>query len=578
MTDRPTDPIGGTRLTLATVALVAAGYTLLAIVLTWPQATLMTEGVASHGDPLFSLWRLKWFARQLVSDPATLFDGNIFHPDRGTLANSDATFLEAALAAPVLWAGVPAILVYNVLLIGGMVFSGVAMFVLARRLSGHFGGAVIAGLVFAFAPYRIDHYMHLELQWAQWMPLSLWALHRTLETGRPRDGLLTGLFVLLQFLSSVYYGLFLATFLVAVGGLLVAFQRRATLARVVGALAIGALLTAVVVVPYSRPYRINAERLGDRADDEIRWWSAKPHNYLSAPPENLLYGRITQSLGGAETRLLPGVTVLLLCVAAWLGPWDRRKVIYLVGLLLMFDFSLGLNGLIYPWFLEHGSPFRGLRSPARFGILVNLVLALFAAWGVANVASRIRAASASRAVPLVVGALLVVEYWSAPLAIARVPPPPPVYDWLAQQPPSVVIELPVPRPSDLPGHEQRYEYYSTFHWQRLVNGYSGYYPERYLRLIETMRFFPSGASIQALADLDVRYIVIHEELYPSEGLNELAAAMGVRDAFFTFVGRFPDVEGSAQVYELTWKPPDRGKPDGEAVIRSEGRSNPGLER
>jgi hypothetical protein len=578
MTDHPAVRIGGTRLTLATVALVAAGYTLLAVVLTWPQVTLMAEGVASHGDPLFSLWRLKWFARQLVTDPETLFDGNIFHPDRGTLANSDATFLEAALAAPVLWAGVPAILVYNILLIGGIVSSGVAMFVLARRLSGHFGGAFIAGLVFAFAPYRIEHYMHLELQWAQWMPLSLWALHRTLETGRLRDGLLTGLFVLLQFLSSVYYGLFLATFLVAVGGLLVAFQRRAPLARVVGALAIGALLTAVVVVPYSRPYRANAERLGDRADDEIRWWSAKPYNYLAAPETNLLYGRVTQALGGAETRLLPGLTVLLLFIAAWLGFRDRRKLIYLVGLLLMFDFSLGLNGLIYPWFLEHGSPFRGLRAPARFGILVNLVLALFAAWGVVQVVSRMRAAWARRAVPVVVGVLLIVEYWSAPLAIARVAPPPPVYKWLAQQPPSVVIELPVPSPSDLPGYEQRYEYYSTFHWQRLVNGYSGYYPERYLRLIEKMRWFPSGASIEALADLDVRYIVIHEELFPSNSLNELAAAMGIRDAFFTFVGRFPDVEGSAQVYELTWKRRDREKRVKEAVIRSEGRSDPGIER
>ena len=43
---------------------------------------------------------------------------------------------------------------------------------------------MIAGIVFAFVPYRFEHYMHMELQWTMWMPWAFWALHRTLRDRR----------------------------------------------------------------------------------------------------------------------------------------------------------------------------------------------------------------------------------------------------------------------------------------------------------------------------------------------------------------------------------------------------------
>ena len=50
-----------------------------------------------------------------------------------------------------------------------------------------------------------------------WMPLALWGLHRTLASGRRRDGIATGLAVALQTLSSLYYGLFLLVYMSALG-------------------------------------------------------------------------------------------------------------------------------------------------------------------------------------------------------------------------------------------------------------------------------------------------------------------------------------------------------------------------
>ena len=120
-------------------------------------------------------------------------------------------------------------LVHNLMLLAGIVLSGAGMFVLARRLTGSTAAGLTAGVVFAFAPYRFEHYMHMELQWTVWTPWAFWALDRMFKEGRRRDGALVGLFIALQFMSSIYYGAFLATLLGVVSVVLLIGLRRAVL-------------------------------------------------------------------------------------------------------------------------------------------------------------------------------------------------------------------------------------------------------------------------------------------------------------------------------------------------------------
>ena len=169
-------------------------FAILTAIMTWPQVLVLSTHALDDPDVFFNLWRLRWIAHALESR-ASLFDANIFHPERGVLAYSDALLVEGVLGAPLLHAGVPPVLVHNLLLLGALVASGVGMFVLARHLTGSTGGAIAAGVIFAFAPYRFAHYMHLELQWVLWSPWAFWALQRTIESGSFRFGLLTGLFL-----------------------------------------------------------------------------------------------------------------------------------------------------------------------------------------------------------------------------------------------------------------------------------------------------------------------------------------------------------------------------------------------
>ena len=131
------------------------------------------------------------------------------------------------MVAPLVWLGVHQVIAYNVLILSSFVLSGIGMFILARSLTHHFGAALLAGLVFAFLPYRFLHYHHVELLMAHWMPLSQWAVHRAIARGRLRDGMLAGAFFVLQVLSSVYYGIFFATYLALVVAILLIAAGRA---------------------------------------------------------------------------------------------------------------------------------------------------------------------------------------------------------------------------------------------------------------------------------------------------------------------------------------------------------------
>src|ERR1019366_3638659 len=80
------------------------------IFVTWPQALVMTTSMAAHGDPMFTIWRFAWVAHAVREAPRHLFDANILYPATRTLTYADTTFLEAAFAAPLLWAHVSPIL------------------------------------------------------------------------------------------------------------------------------------------------------------------------------------------------------------------------------------------------------------------------------------------------------------------------------------------------------------------------------------------------------------------------------------------------------------------------------------
>ena len=525
-------------------------FGLLTIVATWPQARHLWSQAPPHQDVYFNMWRLRWFAHAIVTSPVHLFDANIFYPEPRTLALSDAMVVEGLVAAPLVWAGLNPVLVQNLLVLAAMAGSGAAMFALARYLTGSRGAAIVAGMVFAFAPYRFEHIMHMELQWAMWSPLAFMALHRTFDTGEWKYGAATGACVALQVLSSIYYGIFLATLIAIAGILLIVRDRRAPLSRTVRSLAVGAVLAAAIVFAYARPYLSVHERVGDRPVTEISAFSARPASYLVATPGNWLYGRSGNPRGGGpERRLFPGLIPVVLAIAGLLLRLPTgRGMVYLLLLVAAFETSLGFGGYAYSFLYDHLSIYRGLRASARLGIFVLLFLGVLAAYGYRAIAAS-RSPAVRRAVVLGLAIGLLVEY-HVTLALTPYPTEPTsVYRMLARQPRGVVAEFPVPRVDALPGDEARYAYMSTFHWFPLVNGYSGVYPPSYLARLGRLRNFPDLTSMIQLQRDGVRYLIVHGAAFGPATFAELQARLRA-DMAVSELGSFDDGEGPAVLYRM----------------------------
>jgi hypothetical protein len=517
----------------------------LTVFLTWPQALYLGSRVAEHDDPFLSMWRLAWIAHALGGDVRHLFDGNIFHPHPRTLAFSDATLLEGLLAAPWLWAGANPVLVYNLLLLIGIVTSGVGMFVLVRSLTGNGRAALVSAAIFTLVPYRIEHVMHLELQWTAWMPLTLWAVHRAFNDASLRFGLLTGVLVSLQVLSCLYYGAYLGI-IVAVLVVFMAVSRPVLITRALAPLFLGAVIPAAVAAAYAQPYIENARVLGTRDPGEISRFSAQLSSYVSAPEVNWLWGWTALPFEGNEGHLFPGLVAVALSIAALARHPNRRLVwMYLGVTVVAAELSLGFNGRLYRWLYDHVWLFQGFRAPARFAILACCGLAVLSGLGFVRLEQLI---SASRRNTLLAGLLIAValESGSAPMRLSKVDTEvPDIYKFLKIVHPSVILEL----PAEESGLNSVYMFWSAQHWNSLVNGYSGYAPRDYNETMTRLRTLPDAAAIARLRQLRVRYVVLHESFYKAVDRTTLLLKLAQSPDLIPS-GRFRGWAGTAHLFEV----------------------------
>jgi hypothetical protein len=184
---------------------------------------------------------------------------------------------------------------------------------------------------------------------------------------------------------------------------------------------------------------------------------------------------------------------------------------------------------LYAAFYQYVPGYDGVRVPARFATIVTLGLAALAALGAAALDRRGR-----RALVVLAGALIVVEAVAIPIpmnenstsygqaGLAPLPPRvetggavPPVYRFIARLPDdSVIIELPLGEPA----FDIRYMFYSTGHWKRLVNGYSGGAPLAYELLTEALKDVDTRPerAWEAIVASSASHAVVHEGSYLGE--------------------------------------------------------------
>src|SRR5688572_9253965 len=161
----------------------AAAYTALTVLFTWPLCLGLTRDLAGDfGDPLLNAWILAWDATHLGRG---WWNANIFFPHPLTLAYLEHLLPQAISILPVHLIAKNPILNYNLVFLSTFVLSGLGMFLFVREITGNRSAAFLAGVAFAFAPYRVTQIPHVQVLSSQWMPFALYGFRRYFDSVRP---------------------------------------------------------------------------------------------------------------------------------------------------------------------------------------------------------------------------------------------------------------------------------------------------------------------------------------------------------------------------------------------------------
>ncbi len=531
---------------------IALAYVLWSIVLTAPLIFRMADALPQElGDPLLNTWILTWETRALVEHPGAFFDAPIFYPHRGTLAYSEPLLGILPFAFPfILGSGIPA-LGYNVAFLFSFWIAAMGMSRLVRAWGGSRRAAFVAGWLFAAAPYRFAHLMHLQLLYTGWIPLAMAALIRYLRRPTWRRALDLLLSLLLMTLATWHLAVFGGIVLILLGlwGLREQCLPTPALKKIALVLLLWGLVVGSIAVPYFRAAPELARARDLRLAQEFAAW---PVDGLAAAPLLRILGPLTAPFRipghtTHEVQLYPGLAPLLMAaVALRASPrgWARalrRTAWVCLGLGAVMALgprwtigSITIPGL-YAGVAALFPDITLIRAIARWFLLALIGLHGLAGIGLAEALRSFRRI----AMPLALGMLGLgtLEAWAVPLPLAPLPRPsalPPVYRWLAQQPGAfAIVELPVFLPLDA-GETMRM-YAALVHRKSLVIAYSGYIPPDVRDLRERLRTFPNQEAREALAALraiGVRYVLVDESKPELHGFSTRGICEVARDPHF----------------------------------------------
>lgn len=302
------------------MAFVLSLFLGLACIMTWPLAAGLTTDVPGDlGDSLLNMWILGWGAehlpRVLTGQMALgeLWNANIFFPEPLTLALSETLLGQVVQILPVYALTHNLILCYNLLFLTTFAISGLGMYLLVREFTGNRSAAFLAGLLFAFVPYRVAQIPHLQTMSSQWMPFVLLGFRRYITT-RSKRALLGGAVALvLQNLSCGYYLIYFAPFVLLFVLHQIFAAGRAREAKIWVVFAVAAAAVGLAAWPVLRLY-LDAQGVHplDRPTGEIIGFSADVYSYLTASNALRVIGGVVNVWPKPEGELFLGLVATLL--------------------------------------------------------------------------------------------------------------------------------------------------------------------------------------------------------------------------------------------------------------------------
>jgi hypothetical protein len=540
-------------------ALILAVYGLAAVLMTWPVVAQLGTHLPGGGDDVWvHQWTFWWVKESIAKGYNPLYTHLLFYPEGVSLATHNFAWLNIAAWLP-LQAIVGSNAAYSLLFIATFALNGFSMYLLARELTGSPPAAFVGGLIYGFWPYTLSHYGHPNMMLTAGVPLTLLYLHRTLESKRARDALLTGLFLALTGITRwqllVMGGVSVLLYLIYRCLTVKACRTWRTLRLLaLTGLAAGALM-APLVIPVVSAY-LTQPSPEDALTDNSLIGQTDLLAYVLPSRSHPLWNDAAKQVydNFVDNKVyvaFVGYTTLALALWGSVKRWRQARFWLLaavVYVLLALGPQLRLNGQLYPqvpmpyrlvgdlWFV------RILRKPDRFNVFLGLPLGMLAAWGIAALSPR-RSRWRLTLLAAALGLLILREYALLPYPTVR-PAVPVWYNQLAKEPGDfAVLDLPM----DTRSFDKHYGFYQTVHAKPLVEGHVSRPPQKAFAFIEGNALISAFAqeerlqsrpeltiNLETLAGADIRYVVVHKQFLPSDlaadWMHTLAARPVYEDA------------------------------------------------
>jgi hypothetical protein len=510
-------------------ALATFAYLAFAAYLTWPLITdLDTRIFGAVGDLTGAMATHRELAEsgQFPFSPGTLPD---FSAPDGlevrwtlnlvTLPSFGILHVLTLLFGPIAAAGV--------YVLAGFTLTGLATFLLVRRLVGHGGVAFVAGFAYAFYPFVVVKAQgHVDYVHGWVLVLLAWRLLELLETPTRRNGLWAGLALVLTFAWTPYHIVFGAVMAVAVGAVaLIHSWKAGRLRESAVALAIACAIglawpVGMALVNTAAPH----SQIRTHTIDEAVAFSARAEEYVVPTSQQPFFGERagryrTSHMHGSnpsENTLYVGISILALAlvglIAGLRAGGTRRRLALAGAAVAVAGFATSappevtLFGESVPTtthiLFDITSTWRVF---SRLVVVVMLGLVLLAALGLATLVRRRSAWAGALVIPVALG-IVAADLWARADEPTNRIVAPNTYERLAQLPRGIAVEYPL-----LPAEQSIYGdvFYQAWHDQPILNGYYvGAEENRALRMTD----LSDPRTADGLQALGVRYVLVRRDL------------------------------------------------------------------
>jgi hypothetical protein len=545
---------------------VLSAYTALVAIFTYPVVFSAEMLPGARGDTFWFLWDFWWFKKVLLDHSAIYYTNYIFYPSGVSLVSSGLTQLNAAASVP-LQLALGLVDAYKLIWLLTFLLSGFGAFLLVRYLTGDVRAAFIAGIIFAFCPYRFAHGLegHIDLISTQWIPLYILFLMKTMRESKGSNALFAAFFLFLTAMSSYYYLVYLFIFTALYIFYYGWSHRSARNWRTIRRIAMIALPFGLISLPFLYPvlkdlYLTKADYayvpgFVEYSADLLGYFTPSRFHPIFKDLADPIFRTFTGNW--SENTVFVGYVTIFLSLLATFKARTSEIRFWAFSALFYFILSLGpllhLKGLfsfncegysVYiplPYsFLMQIPIFSLARIPSRWDIMLMLCLTVLAGYGLKYILGRLGATSgrsfSSNVAFILAICLISFEFLSIPLPMSSAEVPL-FYRQIADDRDDYAI-LEVPDVVFMRWHSRTfpdYMYYQSVHGKKIVNGYVSrqpYYANGFLAtapLISELMFntpslnAPSakvrdileqnltGLGDSIMNEFNIRYLIIHKD-------------------------------------------------------------------